>query len=349
MTEMMNVPFEERTDATETNLTRLAGRHLMIKSDYHGHINSFLKVIEDSALLITPSIKGINLILGDTPHWRKKNDRTASLEVWQDEVSAVVDHRDDIDPLEGWQWDQIFYIQFPASLRLSLHAPSRSTSWKSLRASLEPYCLRVGFLCYLWRIHLATDIAEEEDGGAKGAGNALTRKVNDVALNPLHAHISDVPIHRFGNVTNGPMVSKSSKWRPNVCTAFARRQVSRSRPSFKAPPKRKHGLTPTAFNDDVHALRCLAQLRSKDKSIEKYIYLAMLKEQDPSMFYKLCLQYMSEFTPVIYTPTCTVGDACLQFSHIYRRPEGLVDKGKIREVISNWPKIDEARISVVTD
>ncbi|KAG6814808.1 hypothetical protein H0H93_012181 [Arthromyces matolae] len=107
------------------------------------------------------------------------------------------------------------------------------------------------------------------------------------------------------------MVSKNSKWRLNLL----------------------HGLTPTAFNDDVHALRCLAQLRSKDKSIEKYIYLSMLKEQDPSMFYKLCLQYMSEFTPVIYTPT--VGDACLQFSHIYRRPEGLFisikDKGKIRE------------------
>ncbi|KAG6819948.1 hypothetical protein H0H93_007154, partial [Arthromyces matolae] len=147
------------------------------------------------------------------------------------------------------------------------------------------------------------------------------------------------------------MVSKNSKWRLNVCTAFAYRRASRSRPSYTAPPKPKHGLTPTAFNDDVHALRCLAQLRSKDKSIEKYIYLSMLKEQDPSMFYKLCLQYMSEFTPVIYTPT--VGDACLQFSHIYRRPEGLFisikDKGKIREVISNWPKIDEARISVVTD
>lgn len=40
------------------------------------------------------------------------------------------------------------------------------------------------------------------------------------------------------------------------------------------------------------------------------------------MFYKLCLENMTEITPLIYTPT--VGDACQQYSHIYRRPEGLV-------------------------
>jgi len=31
---------------------------------------------------------------------------------------------------------------------------------------------------------------------------------------------------------------------------------------------------------------------------------------------------MMEITPLIYTPT--VGEACVEFSHIYRKPEGLV-------------------------
>ncbi len=93
-------------------------------------------------------------------------------------------------------------------------------------------------------------------------------------------------------------------------------------PTRRAAPKSKHGLKPPVLDDSVHALRCLSQLRSKDKSIEKYIYLSALKEQDPDVFYKLCLQNMAEFTPIIYTPT--VGDACLQYSHIYRRPEGMV-------------------------
>lgn len=95
----------------------------------------------------------------------------------------------------------------------------------------------------------------------------------------------------------------------------------------------------------------MKQFRSKDKDIEKYIYLSMLKEQDPHMFYRLCLSHMHEFTPIIYTPT--VGQACQEYSHNYRRPEGLFvsikDKGKIRSVLRAWPKVDDARISVVTD
>ena len=47
------------------------------------------------------------------------------------------------------------------------------------------------------------------------------------------------------------------------------------------------------LDDAVHAQRCLAQLRSKDKCIEKYIYLRQLKDADPNMFYRLCLANMA--------------------------------------------------------
>lgn len=120
----------------------------------------------------------------------------------------------------------------------------------------------------------------------------------------------------------------------------------------------------------MHFVRCLTQLRSKSTPMEKNIYLSQLKGVDENMFYRLCLQHMSEVTPIIYTPT--VGDACLQFSHNWRRPEGLVrlfltqclrtrsssitmkfisyeDKGRIAGVLKNWPRLNEARIAVVTD
>ncbi|TFK73535.1 hypothetical protein BDN72DRAFT_814535 [Pluteus cervinus] len=136
-----------------------------------------------------------------------------------------------------------------------------------------------------------------------------------------------------------------------VLTPFWCNGVQKLKKAPQPPPKPAHGLTPPALDDTIHYERCLAQLRSKDKNIEKYIYLSALKEQDPHMFYKVALLHMPEITPLIYTPT--VGDACLQYSHIYRRPEGLFisinDKGKIRNVLKNWPRIDEARISVVTD
>lgn len=91
---------------------------------------------------------------------------------------------------------------------------------------------------------------------------------------------------------------------------------------FTVPATPKRGLIPPQLENEIHVARCLEQLRSKDKNLEKYIYLSHLKTDDPAIFYRLCLEHMSEITPIIYTPT--VGDACLNFSHIYRRPEGLV-------------------------
>lgn len=121
---------------------------------------------------------------------------------------------------------------------------------------------------------------------------------------------------------------------------FARMLSTTTDRDHAAAPKPAHGLSPPVLDDSVHFVRCLAQLRSKDKNIEKYIYLSQLKDADPNMFFKICLTHMSvrsatvyvassvsnivvqEITPLIYTPT--VGDACLQYSHIYRRPDGLV-------------------------
>ncbi|KAF9269657.1 malic enzyme [Marasmius fiardii PR-910] len=117
------------------------------------------------------------------------------------------------------------------------------------------------------------------------------------------------------------------------------------------PATPKHGLVPPMFDASIHEERTLVQFRSKDKDLEKYMFLSELKTYDTPLFYKLCLKHMSEITPIIYTPT--VGDACQQWSNIYRRPEGMYvsikDKGKIRAVLKNWPKVADARISVVTD
>lgn len=66
--------------------------------------------------------------------------------------------------------------------------------------------------------------------------------------------------------------------------------------SLVAPKKPAHGMTPPVLDSSVHFTRCLAQLRSKDKSIEKYIYLSQLKQTDEDMFYQICLTNMSVST-----------------------------------------------------
>jgi len=50
----------------------------------------------------------INLILGDTKESLAKKTGRAVNEIYEDEVKAVVVHGDDIDKLQGWEWDNIF-------------------------------------------------------------------------------------------------------------------------------------------------------------------------------------------------------------------------------------------------
>ncbi|KAH0831914.1 hypothetical protein J3R83DRAFT_12797 [Lanmaoa asiatica] len=108
---------------------------------------------------------------------------------------------------------------------------------------------------------------------------------------------------------------------------------------------------PPHFTHTDHRQRCLEQLRSRSVPLDKYIYLNGLKGRDSNLFYDILLGNMSEMIPILYTPT--VGEACVNYSHIWRRPEGLYvsiqDKGRIRDVLASWPNVDDSRIAVVTD
>jgi malate dehydrogenase (oxaloacetate-decarboxylating)(NADP+) len=54
--------------------------------------------------------------------------------------------------------------------------------------------------------------------------------------------------------------------------------------------------------------------------------------------------------PIIYTPT--VGQACQQWGHLFRRPRGLYlawpDRGRVEALLHNWPQ-KNVRVIVVTD
>ena len=96
--------------------------------------------------------------------------------------------------------------------------------------------------------------------------------------------------------------------------------------------------------------RVYENLQRKPTDLERYVGLAALHDRNEHLFYRLLLEHIEEFLPIVYTPT--VGEACREFSHIFRKPRGLWisprDRGRIAEILRNAP-FDDVRLIVVTD
>ncbi|HEU5246331.1 MAG TPA: NAD-dependent malic enzyme [Candidatus Udaeobacter sp.] len=112
-----------------------------------------------------------------------------------------------------------------------------------------------------------------------------------------------------------------------------------------------HGLLPPHVQTEEEQLkRVLANLRRKATALERYIFLVALLDRNETLFYRTIIDNIEEMLPLIYTPT--VGQACQEFSHIFRRTRGLyvsaTDRGRVAKVLENWPTRD-VRVIVVTD
>ena len=111
------------------------------------------------------------------------------------------------------------------------------------------------------------------------------------------------------------------------------------------------GLLPyTVSTQAVQINRVMGNLRRKEFDIERYIFLSAMQDRNERLFYQTVIQHFEEIMPLIYTPT--VGQACKEFSHIFRHAKGLFitpeDRGEIELLLDNWP-VRDVRVIVVTD
>ncbi|MBN2427727.1 MAG: NAD-dependent malic enzyme [Deltaproteobacteria bacterium] len=109
-------------------------------------------------------------------------------------------------------------------------------------------------------------------------------------------------------------------------------------------------LPPAVFTIEEQVMRILENFRKKPSDIEKYIFLTALMDRNLTLFYRTLIDNIEEMLPIIYTPT--VGQACMEFSHIFRRPNGLFltaeQKGRFSELMGQWHEKD-IKVIVVTD
>jgi malate dehydrogenase (oxaloacetate-decarboxylating)(NADP+) len=109
-------------------------------------------------------------------------------------------------------------------------------------------------------------------------------------------------------------------------------------------------LPPHVHTLEEQQARVMDNYRNKQTDLERYIHLVSLQDRNETLFYKVVGDHIEEMMPIIYTPT--VGQACQQWGHLFRRPRGLYvsweDRGSVAEVLRNWPGKD-VRVIVVTD
>ncbi|MBX2808938.1 MAG: NAD-dependent malic enzyme [Cellvibrionaceae bacterium] len=111
------------------------------------------------------------------------------------------------------------------------------------------------------------------------------------------------------------------------------------------------GLLPDIIETiDEQVQRAYAQLSAFHSNMEKHIYLRTIQDTNETLYFRLVTDHLEEIMPLIYTPT--VGEACQQFSRIYRRHRGLfisyTDRDNIEDMLQNATK-QSVKVIVLTD
>ncbi|ATJ84220.1 NAD-dependent malic enzyme [Halomonas beimenensis] len=101
---------------------------------------------------------------------------------------------------------------------------------------------------------------------------------------------------------------------------------------------------------EEQAERAYRQYRQCQNDLDRHIYLRAIQDDNETLYFRLVSEHLEEMLPIIYTPT--VGQACEEFSNIYRNHRGLFisypDRDYMDDILRSATK-DKVKVIVVTD
>ncbi|KAG9135358.1 hypothetical protein Leryth_007130 [Lithospermum erythrorhizon] len=105
------------------------------------------------------------------------------------------------------------------------------------------------------------------------------------------------------------------------------------------------------FMDSYHSLEKNTRGQPEGVvSLAKWRILNRLHDRNETLYYRVLIDNIKEFAPIIYTPT--VGLVCQNYSGLFRRPRGMYfsakDRGEMMSMVYNWPA-KQVDMIVVTD
>ena len=101
---------------------------------------------------------------------------------------------------------------------------------------------------------------------------------------------------------------------------------------------------------EEQAERAYRQYQLCQNDLDRHVTLRAIQDDNETLFFRLIEDHLEEMLPIIYTPT--VGDACEQFSNIYRNHRGLFvsfpDRHHMDYLLRSATK-EKVKVIVVTD
>ncbi|OCF61308.1 malate dehydrogenase (oxaloacetate-decarboxylating) [Kwoniella mangroviensis CBS 10435] len=159
--------------------------------------------------------------------------------------------------------------------------------------------------------------------------NSLTRlhqvrRPTSLQIRPFTSSTSDLSPSSFPNMSSrtteqgklkvslrGPAILNNPRF--NKGSAFSREERDRLGLRGRLP------FAVDALDEQVE--RAYMQYKSRETNILRNSFLASMKSQNWTLYYALLSKYLIEMFPIVYTPT--EADAISDYSHLFRRSEGL--------------------------